>query len=71
MCWSIQDKMALYINRFYMLHQRMRRTKGWYKPGIATASNADHQYVEVCHRNAVLRTVPTMHVYVCNTTVLH
>lgn len=39
--------MALYINRFYMLHQRMRRMKGWYKPGIAHASNDEHQYVEV------------------------
>ena len=53
--------MALYINRFYMLHQRMRRTKGWFKPGIATASDADHQYLEVSARapvDVVTRPVP-------------
>ena len=39
--------MGLYINRFYMLHQRLRRMKGWYKPAIASAPSANAQYVEV------------------------
>ena len=44
--------MGLYINRFYMLHQRLRRMKGWYKPAIASAPSANAQYVEVCHPHA-------------------
>jgi hypothetical protein len=40
-----QDKLSLYINRFYLLHQRLRRMKGWYKPAIAAAASQD-SYVE-------------------------
>ncbi len=37
--------MDLYINRFYMLHQRLRRKKGWYKPAIMDGSS--ECYIEV------------------------
>jgi hypothetical protein len=40
-----QDKMDLYINRFYMVHQRLRRKKGWYRPAIVDAST--DSFVEV------------------------
>lgn len=30
--------MDLYINRFYVVHQRLRRKKGWYRPAIVDAS---------------------------------
>jgi hypothetical protein len=43
----MQDKMDLYINRFYLVHQRLRRKKGWYRPAIVDAST--DSFVEVSH----------------------
>ena len=37
--------MDLYINRFYLVHQRLRRKKGWYRPAIVDAST--DSFVEV------------------------
>lgn len=43
-----QDKMDLYMNRFYLLHQRLRRMKMFSRPVIVTASVQSRQYCEVC-----------------------
>ena len=37
--------MELYINRYLLLQQRLRRRKGWYKPAIVDATSQD--YIEV------------------------
>ncbi len=38
--------MDVYINRFLMLHQRLRRKQGWYKPTTVAATNRE-AYLEV------------------------
>lgn len=51
-----QDKMEVYINRFNLLHQRLRRRQGFYKPTTVAANNQE-AYLEV--RPSLLRPVPT------------
>jgi hypothetical protein len=46
-----QDKMDLYINRFYLVHQRLRRKKGWYRPAIVDASTDSFVEVSPTHLN--------------------
>ena len=36
----------MYINRFLMLHQRLRRKQGWYKP-TTVAATSNEAYLEV------------------------
>lgn len=44
--------MDLYINRFYLVHQRLRRKKGWYRPAIVDAST--DSFVEVSNLDCFL-----------------
>ena len=43
--------MDLYINRFYLVHQRLRRKKGWYRPAIVDASTDSFVEVSPTHLN--------------------
>ena len=58
--------MSLYINRFYLLHQRLRRMKGWYKPAIAASANQE-AYVEA---RSTERRPPPVTLYASCVTVL-
>lgn len=33
-----EDKMAVYIGRYYLIHQRLRRKRGWYRPSTIDAA---------------------------------
>lgn len=52
---NAEDKMDLYINRFYLVHQRLRRKKGWYRPAIVDATS--DSFVELTELKAMLGVV--------------
>lgn len=39
--------MGVYIGRYYLIHQRLRRRRGWYRPSTIDATTRE-DVIEVC-----------------------
>lgn len=51
-----QDKIAVYIDRYYLIHQRLRRKRGWYRLSTIDASSKE-DVIELTELKAMLGVV--------------